>query len=309
MLNQNICLVDFSEQSYSIKQLYTQSMPRPQLNLLYLATALGVRPNQVTLLSQRDDASQDPQIRLGPLPADPERFWAEAGFDVVVCLDSLAGVSEIRPYLPAQTPLVLWSHLPPRHVAMMPLQHADVREAFAAFVFESFYLVKSYHELYQLPAKRCHYRWPAMVRSLRNRFSRSDQLAAVREPGLTMAFTAHPAYGLSQTLDMFEQFKQTYPELRLRVLTKPGFEPEIAGASVIETLQRCRETADVELLAPMPWPSQVEKLLGCQVLCHPLAFQDLGCSELIDPLAAGCLTVLSEHPGLREIVAEQSVWI
>ena len=309
MLNLNICLVDFSEQAFSFHSIYTQVMPRPQLELLYLATALAVRPNRVTVMSDRDKAQQEGQISFVPLPRDPAAYWAGASFDLVVCMDSLAGGSEIRPYLPAGVPLVLWSHLPPKHVAMLPLQHESVRALWSAFVGESFYLMDVYHQHYQLPMQKCHYRWPTIVRTLRKRFTTSLQLAAMREKLMTMAFTAHPANGLGQTLDMFATLKQDTPELRLRVLLKPGFEPELEPEAVHQLLQRCRETPDAEVLNPMPWPSYAEKLLGCHLLCHPLAFQDLGCGEMIDALAAGCLTVACEHPGLKEVGAEPVYWL
>jgi hypothetical protein len=309
MLNQKICLVDYSEQSYGLKSLYTEALPRPQLDLLYLASALSVRPNHVSVLCEREDISESGTLRFEPLPQDPERFWREANYDLVVCLDSLAGASLIRPYLAQDVPLVLWSHLPPRHISMLPLQHAAVRDAWSAYVFESSVITKNYEEHYQLERARCNFRWPGMVRTLRKRFLTSEQLSAVRAPSLTMAFCADPASGLAQSLEIFQALKTEFSELKFNVFIKPGFEPELAAQTLKDLLQRCRETPDVEVLAAEPWPSQVEKLLSCHIICHPLAFQDLGCGELLDPLAVGCLAVLCEHEGLKEITGDQVFWV
>lgn len=309
MLNQKICLVDFSEQAYGFNQLYTQVLPRPQLDLLYLATALAVRPNQITVLSERDDSRHEAQISFAPLPADPASYWAEAGFDAVVCLDSLEGADKIRPYLPPETPLVLWSHLPAKHVAMLPLQHASVQAAWATMVFESFYQLRNYFETFGLRPEQVAYRWPAIVRSLRKRFTNTEQLATARAPQPTMAFTAEPAHGLAQALELHEALKAENPGLRLRVMLKPGFEAAAAPAPVRELIARARTCADVEVFDPLPWPSYVERLLGCHLLCHPLAFQDPNGSEMLDALGAGCLTVLPHHPALAELSCDQIVWI
>lgn len=309
MLNQKICFVDNSELSYGLNSLYNQVLPRPQLNLIYLASALAQRNNHVTVLCERDDVSETPGLRFAPLPLDAQTFWQESDFDVVVCLDSLDGANSIRPYLPEKTPMVLWSHLQARHVAMMPLQHQAVQQAWTAFVFESTYLTRSYQELFKLPRERCNYRWPTMVRTLRKRFTSSDQLAKLHEGPLTIAFCADPSHGLAQAIELFSEIKQEMPELQLNVFLKPGFEPELASEQHQELINRCHELTDVTVYEPEPWPSHVEKLLRCHVVCHPLAFMDPGLSELIDPLAAGCLTVACEHEGLHEICQEHPIWV
>lgn len=309
MLNQKICIVDVSEHSYGLNSIYTQTLPRPQLNVLYLASALALRNNSVTILCERDDVSEAPGLRFAPLPMDPETFWGEADYDLVICLNSLDGASSIRPYLKAATPMVLWSQLPPRHVAMMPLQHDAVREAWTSFVFDSTYLTKCYQELYGLSQARCNYRWPAIVRTLRKRFTSSDQLAKLHAGPLTIAYCAHPGHGLGQVLDLFEKLKGDLPELRFKLFLNADYDPDLASESHQEQIARCRALPDVDVYDPEPWPSFVEKLLSCHVVCHPLAFMDLGLAELIDPLAAGCLTVLCKHTGLHEICQEHPVWV
>ena len=141
--------------------------------------------------------------------------------------------------LPPETPLVLWSHLSPKHVAMLPLQHASVQAAWTTIVFESFYQLRSYFETFGLRPEQVAYRWPAIVRSLRKRFTNTEQLAAARAPQPTMAFTAEPAHGLAQALELHEALKAENPGLRLRVMLKPGFEAAEAPAPVREVLARC----------------------------------------------------------------------
>lgn len=309
MLNQNICFVDFSEQTYQINSLYTQALPKSQLNLLYLATALMVRPNQITVLGAQSKPLREGSIDFLPFPEDPASFWTEKKFDIVICLDSLQGLQEIKPFLPADTPLVLWSHLPPGHVAMLPLQHQEVRDAWDAFILENHYQAQIYGDTYGMPVGKLHYRWPCMVRSLRKRIQSDQDLRQVRSPQLTLAFCDDPYASLGQTLEIFKTLKADFPELRLKVFLKPGFEPELAHSGVQAQLQQARALSEVEVFDPMPWPSLVEQLLTCHVLCSPLAFQDLSGAEVINPLAAGCVSVLSQHQALLDMYRPLAKWV
>lgn len=309
MLNQKICFVDFAEQAFTVNSIYAEPMPKAQLDMLYLAAALALRPNRITVISDRPEAVTEAQIQFLPLPQDPAGFWSSCDYDAVVCLDSLEAVSQISPWLSPEVALMLWSHLAPRHVAMLPLQHASVRGAWGNFVFDSFYLGTNYCELYQLPVQRCHYRWPAMVRTLRKRFTGIEQFKAKHAPAPTMVFTAGPAYGLAQALESYSLLRAEFAQLQLWVLLKPGSSEADESPASQGLLQTCRDTPGVKVFDPMPWPAYVEKLVSAHVLCHPLAFQDLGCSELIDPLSAGCRAVLCAHPGLQEILEDQPDWI
>lgn len=309
MLNQKICFVDFSEQAYTFNSLYTEPMPRSQLDLLYLASALTQRPNQVTVISDRPQATSEAGIEFLPLPEDAERYWSEAEYDIVIGLDSLEAAAQVRPWLPEATPLLLWSHLSPRHVSLMPLQHASVRDAWQGFVMSSYYLSQSAFDAFGLEQDRCYYRWPAMVRSLRKRFTHMGQLATSQNQPPTLVFTAAPSQGLLQVLEMQQQLRERFPELRLRVLQQPGTQEADETEDVQEVLQRCRSSEGVEVFSPMPWPSYAEKLVGAHILCHPLNFCNLDLSELIDALSAGCVAVLCEHPGLREVVGSHAEWL
>ncbi|MGV3522959.1 MAG: hypothetical protein ACO1RX_01970 [Candidatus Sericytochromatia bacterium] len=309
MLNLKICLVDFSEDTYTVNSLYNQALPYAQREILYLATALAQRPNRITLVGEHTHAQLDQGIQFEPWPEDAAHFWQAAAFDVVICLDSAAGCQQIRPHLPAGTPLILWTHLPPQHLAMMPLQHAEVRACFQAVICENALLRDYYQGYFGFPAGVCHYRYPTMVRTLRKRFFSSQMLAAVRAPALTLAFTAHPAQGLDQMLEMYELLSQGFSDLRLRVFCPPGLELEHEPQGVQRLVARCRQTPGVEVIPPLPWPTWVEALLVCHVHCNPLSFADPAGAALVDPLAAGCQIVAAEHPGLRELGREHIHWV
>lgn len=192
---------------------------------------------------------------------------------------------------------------------MMPLMHDEVKNCFQAIVCENVLMRNFYVRYFSLSPERCYYRYPTMVRSLRKRFHSTHMLAAVRAPQLTLAYTAHPAHGLEQMLEMHQLLQQGFEGLKLRVLCRPELELASEPEGVQRLLARCRQTPDVEVLDPMPWPSWVDELQRCHVHCNPLGFLDPVGADLVDPLAAGCHVVAPDHPGLREMGREYVHWV
>lgn len=309
MIQQNICLVDFSDQVYQVNSLYTKALLRPQLNLLYLATALASRGNLVTVVCSQEQAFKDGSIQFLPHPEDPERFWGKALYDIVICLNSLQGSTDIRPYLPEQIPMILWSTLVSQHIAMLGLRHSQVQQAFRAFVVENHMFAQAYVDAFEIDASRTHYRWPGMIRTLRKRFSTIEELKKARNPHLTLLFCSDPLIGLAPTLDIYRRLKVDYPELVLKILLKPGFEWQQSPVALQNLIQEAKQTPGVEVHDPMPWPAFAEALLGCHVLCSPLAFNEPYWAELIDPLSAGCQAVLCRHSDLQLVSVPEIHWI
>jgi len=311
MLNQKICLVDYtSETPYQSNSVYTQRLSRSQLNILYLATALAVRPNQITVLSERESSSQSQNIIYEPLPLEPERFWLEADFDTVICVDSLQGSQDIKPYLPAKTNLVLWTHLPLEHLAMWPLGQPEMHTHWDAIVCASQFLAQSYINHFKLPVEKMSYFWPATVRTLRKRFTQTAELKQVRNASPTLAFTADPSHGLHHLIEMFTALQQGFADLNLHILLPSDFEEELSDEMTQQTLARCRQQPGIVVKEPVPWPSHVENLLQCHILCHPLAFMDLAGTHLIDALGAGCEMLAIAHPGLQVFnCGEHIIWV
>lgn len=309
MLNLKICLVDFNHEEYDISSLYNDSMSRSQLDLLYLASALAVRPNQITLLQEREQAKEMYGIRILPLPTDSAQFWSENDFDIVVCLDSLEGSQDIYDHLPEKTLLVLWTHLMPEHIGMLPLKNPEISGIWSAIVCESASLRQAYHETLGLPLEQIHYRYPAIVRTLRRRFSRSSELAKMRNPAPTLAYTAPPDRGLDHILKIFQLLQEAFSDLCLEVLLPGDFQEDLATEAVQQTLQSCRDTDGVSVSPPQPWPSYVEILLKCHFLCNPLGFFDPGAAWMIDALGTGCQAISIVHPSLQEIARDLPIWV
>lgn len=305
MLNLKIVLLDSSELAYGINSIYTQALNRSQLELLYLATALSLRPNQVTVLNHRSTPVQEQGIHFLPL-ADYD--WSQSEADLVIFTDTLENAPEVRAQLPERCKMVLWSHLPPEHIAMLGLQNEAIKALLQGFVFETALLSRLYQAKFGLPVENCFYRWPCMTRSLRRRITESNELLNLRNSHLTLAFTARPDQGLEQVLDMFEVLQAGFSALELLVLLPPAY-AELSATGSLAAVERARSTPQVQVIEPAPWPSQVEHLFKAHVLCHPLAFTDLGCAQLIDPLATGCKAVLPDHPSLREVAREWAEWV
>jgi len=309
MLNLKICLLDFTGQNYDINSLYTESLSRSQLELLYLGTALSVRPNRITLMHERESAKEMHSIQILPFPKDPKQFWSSSDYDLVICLDSLEGSQELRDYLPTKTTLILWTHLPPEHISMLALKDPKVNSIWSGIVCETASIKQGYIEQFQLPETQVHYRYPSIVRSLRQRFATSTELTQLRNPELTLAYTALPHHGLEHLFNLFQLLQEAFSKLQLRILLPPNYEESLAEGKVQKLLATCRKTSGVKVLESQPWPAYVEELLKCHILCNPLGFFDTAAAYTIDALAAGCQVISIMHPSIQEIAHDLPIWI
>lgn len=309
MLNLNVCLVDFTGQNYDINSIYNDKLSRSQLELLYLATALSVRPNKITLIHERDHAIEMYGINILPRPNNPEDFWPTTDYDLIVCLDSLEGSQEICPFLPSKTKIILWTHLSPEHISMLPLSDPKISQCWSAIVCETASLTQGYIEKFNLPTTQMHYRHPSIVRTLRQRFKTSTELTHLRNPELTLAYTAAPAHGLEHIVNLFQVLQEAISELQLYILLPPDFREDMAENRIQNLLKSCRNIQGIKVIEPQPWPAYVEELLKCHMLCNPLGFFDPAAAYTIDALAAGCQVISVMHPSIKEVAHDLPVWI
>ena len=310
MLNLKICFVDNGPLSYSVNSLYNQVLPRTQMSLLYLLTALAVRPNQITLVSQRQKAEQQGNLTLLPLPEDPESFWSQQDFDLVVILNQPELVLELKPLIDPKIPLLLWLKLPPEHPSVQALKYEELGSFCKAYIFDSASQRADYMAAFPLELHKCHYRWPGIIRSLRKRFMTSDELKAKRpNDQLVLAYTMMPEYGLEHILKMYQEISASTPDLHFKLLLPPDYTVE-TDTPIHQTLvQACRDDANIEVVENIPWIAYVEHLLEVHIVCNLLDCKLPNGDSILDPLAAGCAVLSSKHPSLEEISKDSGRWV
>lgn len=307
MLNLKICLVDFAEVNYQSNSVYTQTLSRSQLNLLYLGQALAVRPNRISIMSERSNMFSAQGIDYLAFPEDPAAFWSEAAFDVVICLDSLQATHLLKPYLPVHCQLILWTHLPPEHLAMLPLKATAVQNMFAAIICETQNLHQSYIEIFQLPSEKMFFFAPSVVRSLRKRFATTHELSQLRHKNLTLGFMAPPEEGLAELLAIFTTLQAGFSDLQLQIMLPPEFE---APAESVQTLlTECMQRPGIVVKEPRPWPSHIEDLLQCHLIAQPITCPHNEVLRLINALGAGCQVVSAEHAALQDVCGSAIQWV
>lgn len=296
MLNYRICIIEPSDFEYSLKSLYTEALPRRIIEVLYLASALSLRPHQVTLANHRAVSQTEHGIVFQALS---ELNWETHDFDIILSVDDLSPAQALRES-DSKTPLILWSQQLSGHLSMLPLKQQARQHYWDAYVFETMDLSQQYLQHYQLQPSHTHYRWPTMIRTLRNRIHNIEDLSKVRSPQLTLAFTASPSQGLAELLQAFALLKQGFSELALWVLLPPGYDPEQKTEAIAqEVLEQARQSDGVTVFEPCPWPDYVNRLLKAHLVCNPRTATNPGGSQIIDALAAGCLVVAEKHPSLQ----------
>lgn len=309
MLNLKLCFVDPGPFHYSVNSLYNQPLPRTQVSLLYLVSALAVRPNQVTVLSRREHAETQGELTLLPYPEDLEAFWNAQDFDLIVVLNRPDLAVEIRPHI-QDTPLLLWMKVRPEHVAAQAFQDEALDALWTAYVFDSASQRQEYLSHFALSYHKCHYRWPGIIRSLRKRFMSSDELKDKRpQDRLVLAYTMLPEYGLKQICEIYRDISQSVSELSLKILLPPDYVPEHDTRSHQQLLQACRESDDIEVLEGLPWTAYVEHLLEVHIVCNLLDCKLPNGDSMMDALAAGCALVASRHPSLEEVSKDHCIWV
>ncbi len=296
MLNYKICIIEPSDFEYSLKSLYTQALPRRIVEVLYLASALSLRPHQVTLANHRKNTQTEHGIVFQALS---ELCWKDHDFDIILSVDDLSLAQELREN-DQKIPLILWGQQLSTHLSMLPLKQQARQSYWDAYVFETVDLSQQYLDQYQLDVIRTHYRWPTMIRTLRNRIQSGEALIQARSERLTMAFTAPPSQGLAELLQAFSILQKCFSELALWILLPPGYDPEHPTEMKSQTLlEQARQSEGIEIFEPCPWPDYVNRLLKAHLVCSPRTAANPGGSQIIDALAAGCLVVAEKHPSLQ----------
>lgn len=308
MLNQKICLVDFQEAAYQGNSVYTQTLSRSQLDLLYLAQALAVRPNQVSVMSKREQMLSAHGVDYLQLPEHPEDFWPAAAFDAIICLDSLQALHQIRPHAPSSK-LILWTHLPPEHIAMLPLKAPEVQQIFDAIVCETGKLRGAYLEQYQLPPEKVLFFAPAVVRTLRKRFASAHELGQIRHKQLTLGFMARPEAGLTETLNCFETLQAGFSDLQLQIMLPPEFDAEDSSPDAVRLLEQARQMPGVAVKAPCPWTNHIEDILQCHLMLQPVMPPHNEALRLINALGAGCQLIAAEQSSLWDFCHDMVHWV
>lgn len=309
MLNQKICLVDFQEASYQGNSVYTQTLGREQLDLLYLGQALSLRPNHVSIMSERQNMLTAHGIDYTGFPEAPETYWQEAAFDAIICLDSLQALQEIKPYAPASSKLILWTHLPPEHIAMLPLKVPEVQQAFDAIVCETRNNQSAFITQHAIPAEKTFFFPPAMVRTLRKRFTSAKELGQIRHDALTLGFISSPEEGLAETLHIFETLQAAFANLQLQIMLPPEFKAAEARPEISTLLEQAREMPGVAIIPPRPWTSHIEDILQCHLIIQPISPFHNGPLRLINALGAGSQVVAAEHASLADFCRDLVNWV
>lgn len=137
MFQLKLCFVDSGPMDYTAESPYVMPLGGSQSALCYLTAALAERGHAVCLLNNTSTPGIFRGVECLTLPEEPEELFSKRTFDAVISLNSLLPMSTIRPHLPPNTPLLLWTQHTAEDVSMLALQHRLVQEAWDSFVFVS----------------------------------------------------------------------------------------------------------------------------------------------------------------------------
>jgi glycosyltransferase involved in cell wall biosynthesis len=304
MFQLRICFVDSGPMDYTAESPYLIPLGGSQSALCYLTAALAERGHAVTLLNNTSTPGLFRGVECLTLPEEPEELFLNRTFDAVISLNSLLPMSTIRPHLPPNTPLLLWTQHTAEDVSMLALQHRLVQEAWDSFIFVSRWQQANYIQRFGLQPERTCIRRNAIAPAFAYLFADKTQLVSTKAKTPTLAYTSVPNRGLAVLLDIFPLLREIFPQLQLQVFSSLQTYQEPEDDPALQALyQRCRETENVSLRGSLPQPELALELSKAHLLAYPNTFAETSCISAMEAMACGCDIITTQMGALPETTA------
>ncbi|PIQ24448.1 hypothetical protein COW36_24670 [bacterium (Candidatus Blackallbacteria) CG17_big_fil_post_rev_8_21_14_2_50_48_46] len=301
MFQLKLCFIDSGDMDYTPESPYQIPLGGSQSALCYLMAALGERGHEVTLLNATTTPGHYRGVECLTLTEEPEAIFADRHFDAVISLNSLQPQITVRPFLPENTPLLLWTQHAVDEASMVALQHVQVQEAWDRFIFVSRWQLDTYRQKFNLPFERLSIRRNAIAPDFHYLFPDRAALAVAKAKVPTLAYTSVPGRGLAVLIDIFPLMREIFPQLQLKVFSSLKTYQESEEQPWLQELyQRCRETENVELVGSLPQPELVKELSKVHLLTYPNTFSETSCIAVMEAMACGCDIITTQMGALPE---------
>jgi glycosyltransferase involved in cell wall biosynthesis len=305
----NIAFFDAINWDYDVATPFERPLGGSQSALCYLAADLAARGHSVSLYS----ATTRPRITRG-VECHSHNEISQAAFrhcDVVIVLNGPADMCfKLRPHLPAQCPLVLWTQCYHDQPAMAPLERAAVRNAWDMIVCVSQWHAAEMHSRFGLDPRRVAVLRNAVAPAFVNLFPDAASLARAKSAGPVLAYTSTPYRGLDLLTSIFPSIRQLNPDIRARIYSSlKVYGHDDSNDPFNDLYALCRRTPGMEYYGSLLQSQLAEALKPALVLAYTNTFAETSCIAAMEAMAAGLLVVTSDLGALAETTMEMGVLV
>jgi tetratricopeptide (TPR) repeat protein/glycosyltransferase involved in cell wall biosynthesis len=296
-----IGLASFYPRPFRTQTPYEQPLGGSESALCFLAEALAARGQDVFLLTASGETG--PSRGVACFPLSPAALRQLPDLDVLV-VQNLAGQGQaLREALGRGPRLLYWTGHGVEQPAVQALRDPAERAAYDGFVFVSDWQRRRYHSVFGLEPARTVVLRNGISPTFENLFAPGESIRAAKAQPPVLAYTSTPDRGLDLLLEAFPRLRAAVPGTTLEVysgLGLYGFAQAEDQARFGALYERCRATAGVDYVGPVPQPELARRLRRAALLAYPNTVPETSCIAVLEALAAGCVVVTSAWGALPE---------
>jgi len=299
-----LVFIDFIEWDYTPETPWEKPLGGTQSGACYLMAALASSGHDVFLLNNTRSVGRYRGVQCVPMVTETEllkELFALLAPDVVVVLSSSSSGYQLRPLLPSETRLYLWTgHAvdQPHHEA---LTEEKIRTAWDGFIFMGTWQLETVCERYGLSPSRAVSLGMGIAPVFESLFEEGDSILRWKRERPVLAYTSTPFRGLELLLDCFPEIYKRIPEVELRVYSSMKIYQVEEGEDRFGGLyKRCRDMPGVVYVGPQPQHKLAKELKEAAVLAYPNTFEETACVAMMEAMASGCAVVSSNLGALPE---------
>jgi len=287
---------------FNIETPFLQPLGGTESAICYLAIELSRAGHQVTLVSKDSAPGTYRGVECVDLVEATRDFFHTRSFDIVVVSNHAAFSVQLRPLLPPQTRMALWSGHDRDQPAMQPLHQQEIGSTWDLIVLVSEYQRTGFVNRFHIKPERFVILRNAIGPRFENLFSSFAEMSAAKSvPGL--AYNSTPFRGLNLLPVIFEEFHKAHPETRLRIYSSMKVYQQADPSQFEELYQQLTRLEGVEYIGSLPQPQLAEALKSAYILAYPNTFAETSCIAVMEAMAAGSFILTSELGALPETTA------
>ena len=218
--------------------------------------------------------------------------------DLLVVVSAAIG-GNVRRFLDARVPLVLWCHLDIDQQGIFGLGQPEERAAWTRYVMVSKWQAERFAKHYSLPESHIH----VIGNGVSPAFLARPPAPAWFEAGAapTLAYTSTPFRGLDILLQCFPAIREAIPDIRLRVHSSMNIYGIGSEADAYRYLYKlARSLPGVDYVGPVSQSELAQSLQSVAAIAYPSTFRETSCIAVMEAMASGVDIITTDLGALPE---------
>jgi glycosyltransferase involved in cell wall biosynthesis len=300
----NWVFIDFIRWDFDVTTPRHQPLGGSQSAMCYLATALARRGQRVTTLTGTTKPREVEGVRCLHYENFPAEVFAPEDTLTVVLNGPGDVIQAVRPVIPRERPVILWTQHAHDQPAMQSLRDPACVAQWDRIVCISDWQKRMFQEAFKVPLDRLDVLRNAISPLFENMFRDVDHLSKAKAGALRLAYTSTPFRGLDLLLACFPAIRRRHPACRLDIFSSMQVYGQSSSEDGYQAMyDQCRATEGIDYRGSISQSELAKELAGVTMLAYPNTFAETSCIAVMEALAAGLLVVTSDLGALPETCA------